>query len=113
MNAPRWDLDALFDGGARGAPLQDALAALEKRAEALVHRADALAEPPAGLDERFDLAAAAGRLRELGALQAFPHFVRFQGEGFLLTLFRDGRAVFDGLTDRDQARSLYARYVGR
>lgn len=69
--------------------------------------------PPDGLAGEFDLSAAAGRLQELGPLQAFPHFVRFQGDGFLLTLFGDGRAVFDGLTDRDRARSLYARYVGR
>ncbi len=69
--------------------------------------------PPAGAARGFDLPAAARRLRQLGSLEAFPHFVRFQGEGFLMTLFRDGRAVFDGLTDRDQARSLYARYVGR
>ncbi len=69
--------------------------------------------PPPGLGADFDLPAAASRLRQLGAIQSFPHFLRFQGDGFLLTLFRDGRAVFDGLTDRDQARSLYARYVGR
>lgn len=55
MNAPVWDLDALFDGGAAGAPLRDALADAETRVEALVARADALPEPPEALDERVAL----------------------------------------------------------
>ncbi len=67
---------------------------------------------PAAGATRFDLGAAADRLQSLGSIARFPRFLRVQGEGFELTLFADGRAVFDGLTDHDAARSLYARFVG-
>ena len=55
MGAPRWDMDALFEGGVHGSPLQDALGKAEALAEELVARADALPEPPDGLDDRVQL----------------------------------------------------------
>ena len=62
----------------------------------------------------FDLAAAASRLRSLGPLEEKSRFVRVESaEGFTLTLFADGRAVFDGLTDTVRARTLYSRFVGQ
>lgn len=67
---------------------------------------------PPDANTGFDLDRVAERLQRLGHLQRFPQLLRFQSEDFLLTLFADGRAVFDGLTDRDLARSLYARFVG-
>ncbi len=55
MNAPRWDMDALFEGGVHGDALRDALERVEARVERLVARADALPEPPEALDERVAL----------------------------------------------------------
>ncbi|MEM7263194.1 MAG: ThiF family adenylyltransferase, partial [Planctomycetota bacterium] len=52
------------------------------------------------------------RLGELGAVDLRDGLMRVRSEDFTLTLFSDGRAIFDGLTDESQARSLYARFVG-
>lgn len=60
-----------------------------------------------------DLGALARRLAGVGRLERQPRFLRLSTEeGFTLTLFEDGRAIFDGLTDTARARSLYARFVG-
>jgi hypothetical protein len=34
-------------------------------------------------------------------------------DGFVLTLFEDGRGIFEGITDPVRARSLYSRWVGQ
>lgn len=63
---------------------------------------------------KLDLAALASRLEPLGAVEARPGLLRFAGnEGCRMTVFPDGRALFDGLTDLAQARSLYARLIGQ
>ncbi len=38
--------------------------------------------------------------------------LRAQLEGLVLTLFPDGRAIIKGTDDTDQARTLYAKYIG-
>ncbi len=53
------------------------------------------------------------RLKSLGTVVSTPPFSRFRTSEFVLTIFRDGRAIFDGLTDPNQALSLYARLVGQ
>jgi adenylyltransferase/sulfurtransferase len=63
--------------------------------------------------EGIDLGALARRLEGVGSLERRARFLRLRmEEGVILTLFEDGRAIFDGLTDTARARSLYARYVG-
>jgi len=37
---------------------------------------------------------------------------RFSADDIGLTVFRDGRAIFDGIDDPAIARTLYARYIG-
>ena len=62
-----------------------------------------------------DLSAAAQKLKGVGEVQQTPYLVRcrLRGEASIeLTLFVDGRLIVHGTTDRDGARSLYARYVG-
>ena len=59
-----------------------------------------------------DLDSAATRLEPLGRVDRHPHYLRFHGDGFAMTLFADSRAIFDGLTDPTRARSLYSRLVG-
>jgi adenylyltransferase/sulfurtransferase len=70
---------------------------------------------PAGANVRLDLNAAAQKLRGVGEVEQTPYLVRCRprGEGRMeLTLFADGRMIVAGTTDQDNARSLYARYVG-
>jgi hypothetical protein len=70
---------------------------------------------PAAANLRLDLNAAAQKLRGVGDVEQTPYLIRCRprGEGRVeLTLFADGRMIVTGTTDRDNARSLYARYVG-
>ena len=52
------------------------------------------------------------RLESLGHVENKGLFLRVATTRFTVTVFPDGRAIFDGLTDEARARSLYARYVG-
>jgi adenylyltransferase/sulfurtransferase len=70
---------------------------------------------PAGAGVRLDLGAAARKLTGVGDVEQTPYLVRcrLRDEAPVeLTLFADGRMIVSGTTDRDNARSLYARYVG-
>jgi adenylyltransferase/sulfurtransferase len=70
---------------------------------------------PAGGEARLDLSAVARKLAGVGAVQQSAYLVRCrvrQETPIDLTLFADGRMIVTGTTDRDKARSLYARYVG-
>lgn len=70
---------------------------------------------PARRDVRLDLNAAARKLHGVGEVEQTPYLVRcrLRGESVVeLTLFADGRMIVSGTTDRDSARSMYARYVG-
>ena len=71
---------------------------------------------PAAGDARLDLAAAARKLSGVGPVQQTQFLVRCRLEReqtpLELTLFADGRMIVSGTTDRDNARSIYARYVG-
>jgi adenylyltransferase/sulfurtransferase len=70
--------------------------------------------PAAGAGARLDLAALARRLRALGEAEERPGLVRFiSTDGIRLTVFADARAIFEGLTDLQRARSLYARFIGQ
>ncbi|MCZ6792229.1 MAG: ThiF family adenylyltransferase [Planctomycetota bacterium] len=59
------------------------------------------------------LASLVGRLERLGTVEDRELFLRVQAPECTVTVFPDGRAIFDGLTDEAQARSLYARFVGQ
>ena len=61
---------------------------------------------------RIDLALVAGRLAALGAVKHNDHLLRALIDDYEITLFPDGRAIIKGTEDPDQARSIYARYVG-
>jgi hypothetical protein len=70
----------------------------------------ARAEGPLALD--LDLLAE--RLGTVGAVERGEGFLRLRsGEGFTVTVFSDGRALFHGLTDASLARSLYTRWIGQ
>jgi adenylyltransferase/sulfurtransferase len=57
----------------------------------------------------------ADRLRSAGQVRRTPYFVKCElsdPTGITLTIFPDGRALIQGVTDPSRARSLYARFVG-
>jgi adenylyltransferase/sulfurtransferase len=61
-----------------------------------------------------NLESVASRLAPLGNVERRGRYLRFRSsDGYTLTLFEDGRGIFDGLTDPDLARNLYARLVGQ
>jgi adenylyltransferase/sulfurtransferase len=69
---------------------------------------------PAARGAPFDLEKAASRLASLGELTSRKGYVRVASpDGFVLTLFEDGRGIFEGITDPVRARSLYSRWVGQ
>jgi len=54
----------------------------------------------------------AKRLQSLLDVRYNSHLLRFEADGCVVTLFRDGRALIQGTDDVTVARSLYARYIG-
>jgi adenylyltransferase/sulfurtransferase len=75
---------------------------------------DAVQIRPTGVAD-LDLAALATRLAVAGVVQRTPFLVRCdlaEAPGVRLTVFRDGRAILNGVRDLSRARSLYARFVG-
>jgi len=63
---------------------------------------------------RLEFAALAPRLTTAGATEVrFNAFMlKARVETFDLTLFPDGRAIIAGTRSPEQARTLYARYIG-
>jgi molybdopterin-synthase adenylyltransferase len=61
---------------------------------------------------RISLEDLAVRLRDAGAVSHNEYLLRFEVNGYLLTVFPDGRAIVKGTTDPAEARSIYARYIG-
>ena len=64
---------------------------------------------------RLDLEAVAGSLRTAGDVTRSAFMVRaalYEHDGVTLSVFRDGRAVIEGLEDPGRARAIYARYIG-
>lgn len=64
--------------------------------------------PPASLS----LQTLAARLASAGKVAHNAYLLRFDVDGFELTVFPDGRAIVKGTTDPAVARSVYARYIG-
>ena len=60
----------------------------------------------------LSLDALAQNLAGLGQLRQNRYLVRLAVDGYLLTIFADGRAIIGGTDDIATARTLYARYVG-
>ena len=52
------------------------------------------------------------RLEKLGRVEHNSFFLTFYSDPYEITIFTDGRATIKGTTDKELARSLYAKYVG-
>jgi adenylyltransferase/sulfurtransferase len=59
-----------------------------------------------------DFPALAERLKPAGEVAFNDFLLRFQVEGYDITVFRDARSIIRGTTDPAVARGLYARYIG-
>jgi molybdopterin-synthase adenylyltransferase len=60
----------------------------------------------------IDLAAIAARLSALGPVTCNEFLMKARIDKFEIALFRDGRAIVRGTHDADEARRLYAKFVG-
>lgn len=60
----------------------------------------------------IDFERLAERLRAAGEVNFNTYTLRFRVGDYELTVFRDARSIIRGTDDVNQARSLYARYVG-
>ncbi|MBI2930804.1 MAG: thiazole biosynthesis adenylyltransferase ThiF, partial [Planctomycetes bacterium] len=65
---------------------------------------------PAG--SQVNLADLETRLAALGPVRRNAHLLRFEPDGFEVTVFPDGRAIVKGTDDPARARALYAKFIG-
>ncbi|HRX87440.1 MAG TPA: ThiF family adenylyltransferase, partial [Phycisphaerae bacterium] len=70
--------------------------------------------PPAEREARMDFDAVADKLSRAarGAVRRSRFLVRADVEGYTITVFPDGRAIIKGTKLADEARSVYAKYIG-
>jgi adenylyltransferase/sulfurtransferase len=61
---------------------------------------------------KVDLVELERRLASVGRVTRNPYLVRFEPDGYQVTVFSDGRAIVKGTDDAARARAVYARYVG-
>jgi adenylyltransferase/sulfurtransferase len=66
--------------------------------------------PPPGT--RLFLDDLAARLESVGKIQRNPYLLRLAVDGYLLTVFPDGRTIVGGTNDITTARTVHARYIG-
>ena len=62
--------------------------------------------------ESFDLEVLAGKLRAVSNVVENKFLVRFNVEGYVMTVFADGRTIVGGTDDLAIARTMHAKYVG-
>jgi adenylyltransferase/sulfurtransferase len=63
--------------------------------------------------QQLPLAEVVGRLANVSLVTASnDYLVRFEVDGYEITLFADARAIIKGTEDGKIARSLYSKYVG-
>ncbi len=60
----------------------------------------------------IDFATIAGRLATLGEVTYNEFLMKASVDKFEIALFRDGRAIVRGTHDVDEARRIYAKYIG-
>jgi molybdopterin-synthase adenylyltransferase len=61
---------------------------------------------------RVDLSLLAERLRKSGEVFETPFLVRFSADAYRITVFPDGRGIVHGTESLDEARKIYARWIG-
>jgi adenylyltransferase/sulfurtransferase len=66
--------------------------------------------PPPGT--QLSLPELAARLGGVGQIQRNGFLLRLTIDGYVLTVFPDGRTIVGGTNDIATARTLHARYIG-
>lgn len=61
---------------------------------------------------KIDLKQLSERLRDEGTITHNDFFLRFSTAETVVTIFTDGRAIIAGTENPDQARKIYARWIG-
>ncbi len=61
---------------------------------------------------KCDLDQLSQQWKRLGAVERSPFFLRFRTAEWVMTLFPDGRAIIEGISDVALARSIYTQLVG-
>jgi adenylyltransferase/sulfurtransferase len=54
----------------------------------------------------------AERLRGVGRVTLNPFLLRLEVDGYVITLFPDGRAIISGTDEIAVAKTVYAKYIG-
>jgi molybdopterin-synthase adenylyltransferase len=62
--------------------------------------------------DRIDLHVLSTRLKQEGRVTETPFLVRFDHPPYILSVFADGRAIVQGTENPDEARKIYARFIG-
>ena len=62
--------------------------------------------------EQLSLEAMAEKLRGVGQVTVNPFLLRLEVDGYLITLFPDGRAIINGTDEIAVAKTVYAKYIG-
>jgi adenylyltransferase/sulfurtransferase len=63
-------------------------------------------------EERLSLDSLADKLAGVGTVSRNAFLLRLAVDGYLLTVFPDGRAIIGGTDDIAAAKTLYAKYIG-
>jgi adenylyltransferase/sulfurtransferase len=62
--------------------------------------------------QQLSLDALGQKLHGIGQVMRNPFLLRLAVEGYVLTVFPDGRAIINGTEDIALARTIYAKYIG-
>lgn len=60
---------------------------------------------------KISFEAMAERLKNVGDVRFNTYLLKLKVDSFEITLFRDGRAIVQGTSDPNQAKSLYSKYI--
>ena len=61
---------------------------------------------------KVDFARLADKLKKIGTVDVSPYMLRFSDNKYEITLFQDGRAIIKNAIDGNNAKSIYAEYIG-
>ncbi|HEX6963501.1 MAG TPA: ThiF family adenylyltransferase [Lacipirellula sp.] len=62
--------------------------------------------------DRISLASLRSKLEHIGRVSGNDFLLRFEADGYRITVFADGRTIVGGTNDAAEARIVHARYIG-
>lgn len=67
---------------------------------------------PPGINSIINLQEVETKLEKAGKVKGGKFFLKFDIDGYTMTIFKNGRVIIQGTTDKNVASSLYSRYIG-